>query len=376
MSHFTVLVALDKSVDITPTDSGDRFGLEFALDQVLERFSENREVEPYREYLDGGPEDFWWVQATRRNRDDYVNGTGIKTYEPGFLGFLTVVSGDSPERQRAQQLEWKEWADRLDRIASNNDIDQLTWLDVISEYDAWKRLTGDNSPEIFHDAESDRAYELPTYNPDSKWDWWTIGGRWAGKFIATPDHKLEDVITARNTFGWNAPPRESWEGRVDGGRVKYVDLNAARDEAADLVMKRYRIYTECVTRVGGGLPWSNYLGRVEAGELTIQKARELYREQPLKKALNETEEFKFSWECPIDEFSVDVEELVARERRSAVTCFSMVTKEGEWVEPGQMGWFGMSSDTRESREAYDVKVNGYLESLDPDDVIVVIDCHI
>src|SRR5690606_12779100 len=64
MSHFTVLVALGKSVDITPTDSGDRFGLEFALDQVLERFSENREVEPYREYLDGGPEDFWWVQAT------------------------------------------------------------------------------------------------------------------------------------------------------------------------------------------------------------------------------------------------------------------------------------------------------------------------
>src|SRR5690606_41228091 len=102
MSHFTVLVALDKSVDITPTDSGDRFGLEFALDQVLERFSENREVEPYREYLDGGPEDFWWGQATRRHRDDYVNGTGIKTYEPGFLGSLTEVGGDSPERPRPQ----------------------------------------------------------------------------------------------------------------------------------------------------------------------------------------------------------------------------------------------------------------------------------
>src|SRR5690606_17354764 len=116
MSHFTVLVALDKSVDITPTDSRDRFGLEFALDQVLERFSENREVEPHREYLDGGPGECRGVPATRRNRDDHPNGTGIKTYEPGGLGFLTVVSADSPERQRAQQLEWKEWADRLNRL--------------------------------------------------------------------------------------------------------------------------------------------------------------------------------------------------------------------------------------------------------------------
>lgn len=376
MSHFSVLVALDKSVDLSITDGGDHFGIEFALDQALERFSENREVKPYREYLDGGPGDFWWVQAARRERDDYVNGTGIKTYEPGFLGFSTAVSGDAPQRQRAAQLEWKEWADRLDRIAADNDTGQLTWRDVISEYDAWKRLAGDGSSEIFHDAESNRAYELSTYNPDSKWDWWCIGGRWAGKFTATPDHKFEDVIIARNTSGWNAPSRESWEGRIDGGRVRYVDLEAARNEAADLVMKRYRVYRECVERAGEGLPWSSFWGRVDAGELTREAARELYREQPLKKALNETEEFKFSWDCPIDEFSVDIEELVARERRSAVTCFSMITKDGEWVEPGRMGWFGMSSDTRESREAYDVEVNAYLETLDPDDIIVVLDCHI
>lgn len=55
MSHFTVLVCLDKDTQLEHGKTGEtsaRTGLKDALDRVLERFNENREVELYRDYLD------------------------------------------------------------------------------------------------------------------------------------------------------------------------------------------------------------------------------------------------------------------------------------------------------------------------------------
>ena len=110
--------------------------------------------------------------------------------------------------------------------------------------------------------------------------------------------------------------------------------------------------------------------------MSINEARIEYRAQPLQKALHESEEFKFWWGDLHTEMNVPEDEYVTIARRGAVTCYSFVTKAGVWMEPGEMGWFGVSSDTPSSREAYDVEVNTYLKSLDPDDILVVIDCHI
>jgi hypothetical protein len=351
MSHFTVLVALDKSVDITPTDAGDRPGLEFALDQALERFDEGRDVEPYREYLIGEPANFWWVKECYQVRNHGDSASNI-----------------------FQPHRYHGWADRLDQgVTVEGD---LSWSHVIGLYGLWSIENGHNV-DIFYDEDEDRAYEVSTYNPQGKWDWWAIGGRWSGQLLATSEHEPNDVIPATNVIGWNAPKRDDWEGRIDGGRVRYVDLERMRSEAVESGLRLHRQYHELRARHGEGYrEWSSFLADVEAEKLDITTARELYRNQPFKMALNNTEEFRF-WFADLDvEMSVSEEDYAAEKRRGAVTCYSTLTKEGVWMEPGQMGWFGMSSDTRESREAYDVEVNSYLSSLDPDDIIVVIDCHI
>lgn len=35
---------------------------------------------------------------------------------------------------------------------------------------------------------------LSTYNPDSKWDWWTIGGRWSGYLVLKERDENGDII--------------------------------------------------------------------------------------------------------------------------------------------------------------------------------------
>lgn len=374
MSHFTVIACLDKSIDLSRDESGTIPGLSLALGIALEPFNENREVEPYREYVEGGPAEYWWVKYVRNERDDYRNGTGILPYNPDQAWVGGGTSGKTEEAQRAQQQSFVKWADQLDRYET--EFKGLRWLDVIKLYDAWKRETGDGSEDIFYDEQKNTVYTLNTYNQDSKWDWWTIGGRWAGKFHVKEPFEMEDVLFA-NKGQWSAPSYDDWDGRIDGGRIKYVDLERKRNEEAERAVKLHRRYHAIYAEHGEGhVTWKTYLARVENEELRIDEARRLYREQPLRIALNADDEFKFWWGDLEEEMSVPEEHYVEIARRGAVTGYSMLTKEGVWMEPGQMGWFGMSSDTSESREAYDVEANKYVESLDPDDIIVVLDLHI
>lgn len=58
MSHFPVLVCL-------PGDTSPE-KLEEVLGDVMEPWNEHREVEPYRSFEEGSPDDFWWVSSVRR----------------------------------------------------------------------------------------------------------------------------------------------------------------------------------------------------------------------------------------------------------------------------------------------------------------------
>jgi len=100
------------------------------LEAALAPFDENREVEPYRDYEEGEPARFWAVGALRE-------GEGL-----------------------------------------NPDDATLTWQQVADAYN--ERYRQDEDPMLVD--ESGRAYVVSTRNPDAKWDYWRIGGRWGGAF--------------------------------------------------------------------------------------------------------------------------------------------------------------------------------------------------
>lgn len=49
---------------------------------------------------------------------------------------------------------------------------------------------------------------------------------------------------------------------------------------------------------------------------------------------------------------------------------------GEWVEPGQMGWFGCSDANSDGYQKYEEDFKHLLKNLYEDDIITIVDCHI
>lgn len=63
------------------------------------------------------------------------------------------------------------------------------------------------------------------------------------------------------------------------------------------------------------------------------------------------------------------------ERGLDFTTFACVDKDGEWYEKGDMGWFGAYDD--ENAVEWDDKFfEEFIEPLNDDDLLVIVDCHI
>ena len=54
--------------------------------------------------------------------------------------------------------------------------------------------------------------------------------------------------------------------------------------------------------------------------------------------------------------------------------FAIVTLQGEWIERGEMGWFGIVCNAKEMRH-WHVSVKSVLSKF-PDHLAVAVDCHI
>jgi hypothetical protein len=324
MSHFTVTICLDGSNDTLARArrvAADGFpvipaAVEECVTQVLAPFDENREVEPYRDYLNGGPANYWAVKLFRE--------------EDGL----------------------------------NPDDATLTWAQVAEVHN--KRW--DDEPPLLI-AEDGRAYTTSTRNPDAKWDWWSVGGRWTGYFPYRPEFARE-VIHGQPGLGADkvAPLH------CDGGPKRALNLDALR---AEKVIEATACYAEFHALIAGtpeAKSWASFRADLDAKRLTIEEARRQYHEQPAVRALEGTD---FRWhDDPIAEFGVPESLYVGRQEARAVPGYATITTDGRWMAPGLMGWFGMSDHTEDSQIGYWEAANAYIDSLSDDAFLVVVDCHI
>ena len=56
--------------------------------------------------------------------------------------------------------------------------------------------------------------------------------------------------------------------------------------------------------------------------------------------------------------------------------YEVVMPDGEWYEPGQMGWWGVSGASPKSQGEWDENYHKILEEADPNWTITIVDCHI
>lgn len=391
MSHFTVTVCL-------PADSDQ--SIDERLADVLARWDENVSVAPYKSFEDGGPAEYWWVRSVRSGADSHAALTvkGAEGLARERIGSkLAADAIESHDWTRATRVveekrpEWAEDAAWAERLGQNP-----TWEDVVKLYNE-KYHPGNelaipcevdpdevDTERLHFDEETGRAYTWSRYNPDSKWDWWVIGGRWRNKFHAKPGVQasaliLSDPHYTEQYIKNEADRPQKWAPnkglRCDGGPKGLLDFESMRDEKAAEANALFDKWEAICAGTPHAEPWSHFRGLFELGELTIDQAREQYHAQPRVQACRDDEDLKWRDDV-VAEFFSGRDEYVATARRDAVPGYALITLDREWVAPGRMGWFGMSTDEGADREVYKAKANEYLESLADDVLIVQIDCHI
>ena len=154
---------------------------------------------------------------------------------------------------------------------------------------------------------------LTTYNPDSKWDWYSIGGRFSDL--------LETYTTVSEWFA----------GYSDSAKVKNIDFAGSRE-----------IYDESIVE------WDDIMNDMADTWYTKEYYQEFY----------------------------DSAEDYAR-RNSEFNTLAVVTPDGKWHEKGRMGWFGVSNETPEAARDWDRHYRErFIDTADPEWILTIVDCHI
>ncbi len=227
-------------------------------------------------------------------------------------------------------------------------------------------------------------------NPNDKWDWWQIGGRYSGKFApgydpeTDPNHqetcwlcngtgKRTDAVCENGCNGCSGTGVKTkwptqWKG-TPGNQIRVGDI--PWDTLRQVQIDRHLAeYDKAVTATQGmELPQSWDAMREELG---VEAAREKYNAFDSVKALRKLG----IWDADetIEDLKLSREQIIARASRRPVTCWAVV-KDGVWTEKGSMGWFGMSSGDKDP-ELWADEVVKLIEGLPADSWITCVDCHI
>ena len=155
---------------------------------------------------------------------------------------------------------------------------------------------------------------LSTYNPNSKWDWYEIGGRWSGMLKTKNGQHVDECL------------------------VRDLDLTPDKKE-----------YNEAIRF------W----------ELVVEK-------QPLKNG--EKQPFNYyKKEYFLERYGT--KENYAK-IQSQFSTYAVLMPDGKWYEPGQMGWWGISGATVDKEKEWDNNYHKFIDQVEADWTITIVDCHI
>lgn len=248
-------------------------------------------------------------------------------------------------------------------------------------------------------------------NPNAKWDWYQIGGRWSG-FLP-----VKTTAEGKNAGGFGARSwcneKEPYEDETaDFCKVK--DLNIAKMEAdilkeIDSFWKDYQdwltikdlSHKELLDKYGSkpgqeetedSRRWRDLsfwfhdrLMRMGVGKcvkprepMTNPDGTPMMEEDRHPFNKDEKPALRQKWSDPVFEYSpLAKDELYSTYRwYFEFGTFAVLDDEG-WKEKGEMGWWGISSDSTEDRESWSKSYfQTFIANEDPETTLVVVDCHI
>lgn len=206
-----------------------------------------------------------------------------------------------------------------------------------------------------------------TYNPNSKWDWYQLGGRWTGYFKLKPGKQGE--VGEKSLVS----ERTCKEGYADQALKGDIDFDGMRDAAEKKAAEHY----DMVMKIIGHLPVNKTFEQMRSEYKITNIARIKYWEQPRCDAFQieqNKRDSELGYFSSPDDYIQSREEYLKSARGNAVTPFA-VLKDGKWYEKGTMGMWGMVRDEKE-KDDWISQVNKLYDEMPDDTLISMFDCHI
>lgn len=307
--------------------------------------------------------------------------------------------------------------------------ERLALLRILGEY-----MTGDPDGGRW-DGETYGYYT--TSNPEGRWDWYMVGGRWQG-FYNLAEGAEDDEHLLGEPGAFFSRPEETLGGCADVARKRAIDVEGMRLMAGIEASTLYDKYENVTAGIEAPEPWGRTVARAVAkvatretvsvapagatalldrpqtalpappgnidtlsessalrwAEDTMQAMHEqsmlaaiseikaetarlsnIHNAHPWVSALRGAEMLPL-FTSPHEMFKVEEggrEALVQERRDGALVTHSLLTEHG-WMEQGRMRMFGRSEDTMSSQE-WVAHFNEVIDSLPEDAWLVVLDAH-
>jgi len=273
----------------------------------------------------------------------------------------------------------------------------MTFLEFVISNTGYESIATAESPEldgehkygyIRLDENGDVQRVIKRTNPNAQWDWWSVGGRYTGKFISNApcgaSSSLEQAIVNIIDMIYPGFINGRIPGRCDSSRKGDLDINAMHalqmsngykwlDDCIDQVLKKkQRVVTrpemeraihlcEEHHEIWKALPEDQ---RPKGGAY-----RSMFLEWLPEDAKYAADVWESTWQLP-ELKGQTIEQWV---RQAEPLTVWAVVKDGKWMQNGEMGWFGTSTNEVEDWPKVFKQI---FDSIPNDHYLTIVDCHI
>jgi len=290
--------------------------------------------------------------------------------------FVVVVIGDDVEGQLAPYQEngngdlpqeLLAFEDNTEEVVQGWKDYPLTTLASVGEHEVNEYENIEEYARDYHGYEEHEGKYGYWHNPNSKWDWWEVGGRWGGYFPVkeNPSQEYKPVTRPAAKF---RDPDEPMPNKADSILIQDLDVERARDEAETRAREQFGQWRTCFEEHGKALTFAEIR---DANNNDIDKARKIYNAQP---AVAAHSRYGVFFGDVVKDFGYDEEAYVKLYKNQALVPYAVV-KDGEWHAKGEMGWFGCSNDDVE-QDTWNEEFHKLLTDLPPGTLLTAVDCHV
>lgn len=217
-------------------------------------------------------------------------------------------------------------------------------------------------------------------NPDRKWDWWIIGGRWQGMLRAKCG-----ADTATGEPGVMGSRYD--EDGVDQCRAGDLDLTCMLEIAREHIRADYHTTFQkyCADGSTTWVQWNQIGKAAGAAETTLLAAWKQdrkgisfpdYIDTKVSSGCADAALIREAQQKGFGRFQLDLGKTFDEAIAAAVPFSTFaVLLNGQWYERGKMGWWGSVADETPEQE-WQLKFDDLLKSLPAEKWLTVVDCHI